>query len=382
MNASYWMMFCAIYGFANFYMLEFGLISSQIGVILAIGNISAFFLQPLTASFADRTKRFSLNQLILAILFIFLIALMILGFLTTQKYMIGAMFAVLIAMLFVLQPLINSISGNFESHGISINFGIARSMGSLFYAFASYGIGILITLAQPKIVLLVSAMFVGFLFISTIFFQIPSAKKENEFELASGLLGFFKDYPNFIGVFLGVACIFFFHTSSNVYMYQILSRYGGNSSDLGITLGIAAIFEVPTMFLFSKFAKRFQPSTLFKISGFFYVIKSIILLSANTVILIQTQQILQAFSFALFTPASVEYVNQSVAPKDRVKGQAFITTANTLGATLSTLIGGAMLTSYGVHTMLLIASIVVSSGFVILLLFVTNPIKHKKRRIL
>lgn len=382
LNASYWMLFCAIYGFSNFYLLKFGLISSEIGIFLAIGNVFAFFLQPIIASFADQTKRISLNQIILAILFLFALVIAILGFLTTEKYIIGSMFAVLVSLLFILQPLVNSVSGNFESHNIPINFGIARSMGSLFYAIASYTIGILITILEPKIILVASASFVGMLFLSTIFLKIPAAKTENEFEFASGLLTFFKDYPHFIGIIIGVSCAFFFHTLSNVYMFQILERFGGTSSDLGLTFGIAAIFEVPTMFLFSKFTKRINCATLFKISGFFFVIKSLFLLNANTLFLIHAQQVFQAFAFALFTPASVEYINQSVAPKDRIKGQALMTTANTLGATLSTLIGGKLLTSYGVHSMLVTGSIIVSTGFIILLFFVKDPLKNSKRRML
>lgn len=370
-NASYWMMFCAIYGFSNFYMLEYGLISSEIGVILAIGNISAFFLQPIIAAFADSTNRFSLNQLILGVLLIFMIVITILGFLTDQKYVIGSMFSVLVALLFILQPLINSISGNFESHNIPINFGVARSMGSLFYALASYVIGIMITHFEPKVILVSATVFVALLFFSTLVLKIPPAKKEHE--SASDLVGFFRIYPHFIGIIIGVACAFFFHTVSNVYLFQILKQYGGDSSDLGLTLSLAAVFEVPTMFLFSKLAKKVPVSTLFKISAFFFVIKAIVLLNANSVFLVQAQQILQAFAFALFIPASVEYINKAVAPKDRVKGQALLTTANTLGATASTLIGGAIISTKDVHYMLFISTIVVSIGFFVTLLSVKKP---------
>lgn len=163
-NASYWMLFCSIFGYANYYMLQYGLISSEIGVVLAIGNISAFFLQPILASFVDKTSRYSLNQIILALLFIFMFFLSVLGFLTTQKYTIGAMYAILISLLYIMQPLIISISGNFESHGMPINFGIARSMGSLFFALTSYAIGILITHLEPKIILVSATICIGFLF--------------------------------------------------------------------------------------------------------------------------------------------------------------------------------------------------------------------------
>lgn len=374
-NASYWMLFCSIFGYANYYMLQYGLISSEIGVVLAIGNISAFFLQPILASFVDKTSRFSLNQIILALLFIFMLFLSVLGFLTTQKYTIGAMFAILISLLYIIQPLIISISGNFESHGMPINFGIARSMGSLFFALASYAIGILITHLEPKIILVSATISIGFLFFSTFILKIPAAKKENEHETASDILGFFKEYPHFIGIMLGIACAFFFHTISNAYLFQILEKYGGDSTDLGVTLALAAVFEVPTMFLFSKIVKRVNVSLLFKISGFFFMVKAIVLLNANSVFLIQSQQIFQAFAFALFTPASVEYVNRTIKPKDRVKGQALLTTANTLGATISNLVGGAILSTKGVHSMLLIGAIVVSFGFIIFLVSIKKTNK-------
>jgi PPP family 3-phenylpropionic acid transporter len=369
------MIFSSIFGFANFYMIKFGLISSEIGVIMAIGYIAAFFLQPIIASFSDSTTKFSLNQIILGFLFLLMICITALGFLTSQKYIIGAMFSILVALLFILQPLINSISGNFESHGIPINFGIARSMGSLFYAIVSYGVGRLINYFEPKVILVAATIFIGFMFISTLTLKIPHAKKEDEHETASDLLQFFKEYPHFIGIIFGVACLFFFHTISNVYMFQILSRYGGDSSDLGLTLGLAAVFEFPIIFLFSKIAKKISVTKLLKISGFFFMVKAIVLLNANSVFLIYAQQIFQAFAFAVFTPASVEYVNQSVAPKDRGKGQALMTTANTLGATISALVGGTILATQGVHHMLLIAAGVVSLGFIILLIFVRKPKK-------
>lgn len=376
-NASYWMLFCSIFGYANYYMLQYGLISSEIGVVLAIGNISAFFLQPILASFVDKTSRYSLNQIILALLFIFMLFLSVLGFLTTQKYTIGAMYAILISLLYIMQPLIISISGNFESHGMPINFGIARSMGSLFFALTSYAIGILITHLEPKIILVSATICIGFLFFSTFILKIPAAKKENEHESASDILGFFKEYPHFIGIMLGIACAFFFHTISNVYLFQILENYGGDSTDLGVSLALAAVFEVPTMFLFSKIVKRVNVSLLFKISGFFFMVKAVVLLNANSVFLIQSQQIFQAFAFALFTPASVEYVNRTIKPKDRVKGQALLTTANTLGATISNLVGGTILSTKGVHSMLFIGTIVVSFGFIIFLVSIKKTNKQQ-----
>ena len=56
--------YCMYYGvvgsFASAFLLAKGCTNAEIGIILAVGNILAVFLQPLIADFADRSKRLSL----------------------------------------------------------------------------------------------------------------------------------------------------------------------------------------------------------------------------------------------------------------------------------------------------------------------------------
>lgn len=54
---------CAINGFATVFLLHIGLKSSQIGVVLALGNILGVILQPFVAAAADRAKRVTLQQM-------------------------------------------------------------------------------------------------------------------------------------------------------------------------------------------------------------------------------------------------------------------------------------------------------------------------------
>ena len=66
-NSGYWMTFCAIYGYANYYMLNRGFLSNEIGMVVAAGNLLAFFIQPLLATFADRSRKYELSQIIIAL---------------------------------------------------------------------------------------------------------------------------------------------------------------------------------------------------------------------------------------------------------------------------------------------------------------------------
>ena len=63
LQGSYWVAVCAINGFATVFLLHIGLKSSQIGVVLALGNILGVILQPFVAAAADRAKRVTLQQM-------------------------------------------------------------------------------------------------------------------------------------------------------------------------------------------------------------------------------------------------------------------------------------------------------------------------------
>ena len=53
----YWMSICVSNNYAAFYLQSRGYSNSQLGVILALGNIAGFILSPILASVVDRSKR-------------------------------------------------------------------------------------------------------------------------------------------------------------------------------------------------------------------------------------------------------------------------------------------------------------------------------------
>ena len=59
-HGTYWMYYAIAGSFASAFLLARGYSNSEIGIILAAGNILAVFLQPLIADVADRSRKLSL----------------------------------------------------------------------------------------------------------------------------------------------------------------------------------------------------------------------------------------------------------------------------------------------------------------------------------
>ena len=63
------------------------------------------------------------------------------------------------------------------------------------------------------------------------------------------------------------------------------------------------------------------------------------MLLASSILMMEMTHLLQAFSFALFIPASAYLFNQFLADDDRVFGQTMIIIATTLGGVIGNVLG-------------------------------------------
>lgn len=149
-----------------------------------------------------------------------------------------------------------------------------------------------------------------------------------------------------------------------------MEHVGGSSKDMGAALSIAAALELPTMALFIYIVRKIPCHTLLKISSFFFFIKALAAYFASSVALVHVSQCFQLLAFALFTPASVYYVNSIIKGKDKIKGQSLLGAATMgIAGTLANITGGKIIDSLGVSHMLLIGSIAALLGSVIVILF-------------
>ena len=63
-HGTYWLYYGVICSFASVFLLDRGYSNTEIGIILAIGNIFAVILQPIMGDLADRSRKIPLRPLL------------------------------------------------------------------------------------------------------------------------------------------------------------------------------------------------------------------------------------------------------------------------------------------------------------------------------
>lgn len=375
LQGSYWASFCVIYAFATVFLLSRGFESSMIGVIIAVGNILGVVLQPMVASIADRSEKISLHKLTAMLSIIMILLLVLLYFVPNGLLAVAVLFLLTDTFLQVIQPLINSVSVYYVNQGVSVDFGSARGIGSLSYAAASYILGIVVEKFGTRSILMAGILVAMVLLVTVLSMPVLSSsaasrlgEKEPE-QNDAGLLVFAGRYKNFMLTLAGITLLFTFHNMNNAYLIKVIENVGGTSADMGRMLSIAAVTELPVMFLFSRISKHFKSSTLLMVSSAFFAIRAAGFMLAGNVMTMYLAAMLQIGSFALYIPSSVYYVNETMLDQDKFKGQAVMTATNTLGGVFGSLFGGFLIDNAGVGAMNTVCFAMAAAGAVLVFLF-------------
>lgn len=375
LQGSYYGVNCAVIGYASVFLLERGMSPAGIGALIAAGNVLSAVLQPMAAGIADRSGRVTLKQMIRLAAAAGAILSLLVGVFGSLK-LIAPLYMALAMIANLEMPLVNAVSVYFSNRGYRINFGLARGIGSLTYAAFSYGLGLLAGMFGAGLIPWASmALYAAVFACCGLFSMKPGTTKVEEQaggggNAAAGSISapadtaarprrrepnFFSRYRTFTLTLAGVVMLFAFHNITCTYMIRMMERFGGGSEEMGLALAVAAVCELPTMLLFSRLARSFRVSTLLAASAAGFVVKSLLLLAAWDVNMILAAQVFQAFSFALFIPASVAFTDQVMRAGDKIKGQAYMTAASTLGSVAGNLSGGIVLDASGVSAMLVLA---------------------------
>ena len=377
-HAFFWMSYAASNSYTSIYLLDAGFTNTQIGTLIASVGLLSAFLQPVVASYADRPSSPSLKRIVLTccLFFIGMAAALILSNRTIAIVTIvcyGSL--VMLNLLFI--PLVNALGMQSLNQGKNLNFGLARGIGSVAYAVAAYVIGLLVSLSGSSVAPVCAALLSLCMMAAVQYFPFEKTQSQAESDknkptepdaknsFISSLQYFFSHYRSFCFVLLGYVCSCTCHMMLNNFTFQIIVTKGGGSAQAGTAMSIAAMAELPTMFLFTYMLKKLHAGTWFKIASVFFVIKSIGSLLAPNVPMFYAVQLLQMFAWALNTVSSVYYVNSVMDKQDAVKGQAYMSMAFTLGNVLSALAGGVLIDHAGIHTTIMFATVMGIIGMIL-----------------
>ncbi len=366
----YWFCYGTALSYASPYLLSCGLSNTAIGLISAAACALSVAAQPLLASYADRKYSLSVKTLVL----IMGAGILALGTGLVFTYgkneaMNGLLLGSAILLVEISLPFVNALATETINAGKPLNYSFARGAGSVGYAVMSITIGQLIAKrgagALPYALAAFSLLFLAAVLIFP-FGKQEKREMENA-ELSSGPLAFFRRYPSFAVSLAGCVLIFVSHVLINNFLYQIVVSKGGGSEHMGNAMALAGILEVLIMFSFSFLLKWKDSSFWFRVSGVFFTIKALGTLLAPTMGALYLIQIFQPLGWGMMTVASVFYVNSIMKEQDRIKGQAYMTIALSVGTIIASLGGGWLIDAVSVNGMMIAAILCGAAGAMIVM---------------
>ena len=364
MNGLNWMAFCATFTFAGVFLLGRGYSSTELGLILAAGNLLALPIQTVLADIADRSRKITLLGLISGMLLVLLMLVAAAFFLPGKRAALTGVYILLLAGMQSIQPLVNSFSFYLSGWGAPIDFGMCRSMGSVSYAVTSLLVARAAEQFGPRAVPAAAlALLALMLLLMTVFYfqrkTVAVQAREASGEVAgksAGPAAFFRKYPRY-GLFLaGVALIFVGHSFINNFTIQLVEHAGGDTEEMGRLGAMMAVLELPGMLGFGFLLRKVRCSSVIKTAMALFTVKVTLTGLAVSVPALYGATMLQVATYGLFIPASVQYALDVTEPQDAVKGQAFVTGMLTLGTVISSLIGGRLTDLFGVSAAMMVFS--------------------------
>ena len=394
-NALYFSAFCTLHALAAVYLLANGFTNTEVGILLAVANITSALCQPLFAGIIDKQGWLTNRRYIFISAIMIMLGSILLMFAHDSKVVVFIVYALIYMIQFAYQPVVTALYFEYEKYGCKINFGLARGLGSASFAVTSAFIGGYVERSGVSVLLVVNVITMILTAIIIYFFKNPSENTDSDLvsdevskemdnesddevvQAHNNILDFVKTYPAYAIFLIAVICFFFAHNMINDFMIQIIRSLGGAEKELGYSNFLQAILELPVMALFALILKKISAQKLLIISGIAFFIKILILIFATNMTMMYISQSCQLFAYALFVPAAAYYVNESMSEHDQVKGQAFVTSAITMGGVFSNLISGVILDNLGIKEMLMTGTIVAALG-VIVIFYAMNKKSNSK----
>lgn len=357
MQMGFWAMFAAIVAYQTALLLERGFTNGEAGLMTSVRCLAGIVFQPLLGGFADRHPRVPLKGIVGVSLALSLAA----GVWYWAEPAMGlaqtALVWVVIGGLGVSSyPLMDAMAVQFINDGMPIRYSLGRGLGSLAYAVVCVLLGLQVGQwgVETTLVtfLLLTAAEIALVFTYPTWHpHAPAAQAEQA--RPQSALSLLRSNPRFTlmlaGVLFGLTAVL---PLSNFLVNVILSR-GGQAADLGLAMFLMGGFELPAAFLFPRLLRRLGSGRILVLSMFFGTLKGVALLLTWNLAGVLLCQPLQMLGYGLFTPASVYFVNESVPPADRVRGQTIMMVAsNGLGGMLGGLLAGWTLDAGGANWML------------------------------
>ena len=142
--ATYWMAYCVIASFSSVYLLANGYSNTEIGLLIAIGNLVSVVIQPVAANLADCSSKTNVFEIAALMTVLILLSQGMLLLVHGRSLILFSAYLIMFAVHAAMQPLLNSVNQTMLQRGVTVDYGCYRAMGSLGYAVISTALGMMV----------------------------------------------------------------------------------------------------------------------------------------------------------------------------------------------------------------------------------------------
>lgn len=355
-QSTFWMTYGTSLSFASVYLLGLSYSNSELGLILALGNLSGALLGPMLSDQIDRSKNLGAADFIPWALAAQMLSLILILLRPVRSPLSSIGYTLYIALALTVNSLNLKLYSDAIHSGWHINYGFTRGVGSASFVVLSMLLGVLVERFSVRLiplagVLLCLVQFVAFTVIRRRIPHVSSARKEEK-DLGAPLPEFIRSNPRFTVLLLGSAVLFLSYKMCVNFMINIARNVGGDTSTMGFLNAFTATLEIPVMMLYQRLFSKRNPAVLLAISFICFSLKAIAVALAGSVPALAAALLFQPCSFALYSSAIVLYVDRFLPYQDSAKAQSLAFTMTTVGAVLSSIVGGALFDRIGVSATL------------------------------
>lgn len=350
-SAFLWGSFPILYSFFPVYLNNAGLKESQIGIVMALGPLMSAILQPFIGVRVDRSK--SKNAILMLLMGGTAITTLLLPLSTTYQYLL-----LISLMLACFQSAEISVSETItleyleESKG---SYGPIRATGTIGYSLVSILLGILMKQDVRSIFYVTAAT--GLFCMLTLLFiprirghQVEGNRVPVKLLFQNKLLVLYMFFSMMAQLFIS-----FYQTFFPIYFESL----GGSSEALGILYFIAAMSELPFLFLADKIIRKIGISLALSLSMGFIALRFLLFFVIRTPGWVYPVVALHGLTFIVFSFSLAVYINQTVKKELRATGQTingFISMG--IGRILGSILGGFAIEALGLRPVMLWAFII------------------------
>lgn len=362
-----------IISFLPLYLKNKGLNGTEIGWVLAVGPLAAIFAQPFWGYLSDKYKT------VKRILLICIIGLL---FSSVLFFQMNSLIAIILAgavFYFFTSPIgaLGDSLAQRRADTLKVSFGGIRTWGSIGFATSSLIVGEILASIG------IQYMIWPYLFFGTaallVVFRLKDVKVESDPIQLKDVSQIITNKP-FV-IFLAIIMfITISHRANDSYIGLYIAQLGGSEGMVGLAWFVGVASEALIFALAGKWFRKYHTLVFIIFAGVVYSTRWFIYASIEDPIYIIGLQFLHGVTFGVFYLAAFQYITRLIPTLLQSTGHlVFFAVFFGVSGIIGSLVGGALMDSFGGETLYLVMGCLSLTGTILLTLYHLLPYGKVKK---